>query len=86
MQEAPEQGGGGVADALKSLGDGLSAASQDESVPEEARAAFSAALEAFSQGMQILQGGEQPPDPSQPVSMEQGASKGAVPMSHGRPS
>jgi hypothetical protein len=84
MQEAPAQGGG-VADALKTLGQGLSAATQDESVPEEARAAFSAALEAFSQGMSILEGGGQAPSPSEPVSMEQGASKGAVPMSHGRP-
>lgn len=76
--------GGGLAQALKSLGQGLAAVSQDEQVPEGARAAFAASLQAFEEGMAALQGGEQAPAPSEPVSMEQGAS-GAVPVSHGRP-
>lgn len=83
MQEAPQ--GGGLGDALKSLGQGLSAVSQDESVPESARAAFSAALEAFQQGLAALEGGEPEAGPSEVVTPEQGASKGAVPMTHGRP-
>ena len=84
MQEPAE--GGGPADALKSLGQGLAAASQDESMPAEAKAAFQASLEAFQQGLDILQGGGAPvPEQSGAVPMEAGASKGAVPMSMGRP-
>lgn len=86
-EPAQAGGEGGPAEALQALGKGLSevagAIAQDPEAPEEAKAAFQAAIEAFEAGVQALQGGGAP-QPSGPVSMEQGAS-GARPMSPGGP-
>lgn len=84
MQEPAEQPGG-AEEALKSLGAGLAAVSQDESVPEEAKAAFQAAHDAFQKGLALLEGGGEEAGPNETLPMEAGASKGAVPVSHGRP-
>jgi hypothetical protein len=70
---------------LASLGQGLEAVANDPSVPDEAKAAFQAALEAFKSGFELMAaGGGKPQDPSGPVSPEQGVSN-SVPVSHGRP-
>jgi hypothetical protein len=85
--EAGAEGGGGgsAVDALMSLEKGLSsvaeAAGRDPQFPEEAKAAFASALDAFRQGLEILSGGGAP---SGPVAMEAGAS-GARPVSPGGP-
>lgn len=75
------------ADILSEAGDALKKAvdaiTQDPSVPDDAKKAFSAAMDAFMQGAQILQGGGQAQAPG-PATPEQGAS-GAQPMSMQRP-
>ena len=70
---------------LASLGQGLEAVANDPSVPEEAKAAFQAALEAFKSGFEMMAGeaSEPTPEPVATTTPEQGAS-GAMPMSHGR--
>lgn len=88
---APEQGGGegggGITQVLQQLDAGLykvaTTLAQSQGAPEEAKAAFQAASQAFRQGIQILTegGGE----PQQQTTPEQGANPNAVPMGHGRP-
>lgn len=84
-QPAGGEGGGDVVEALMGLEKGLAsvteAAGSDPNFPEEAKAAFAAALDAYRQGLEALSGGGQP---SGPVAMEAGAS-GARPMTHGGP-
>lgn len=91
MQEpAPAPEGGGVAEKIVGLDADLSKlatlAAQNPQFPEGAKAALQASLDAFRQFTQMItEGGAAPADPSGSVPMEAGASKGAVPMSHGRP-
>jgi hypothetical protein len=81
---APAQDGG-AEEAISQAGSTLSKLVEDPGLPEEAKAAFKAALEAFSAGVSALTGGGSGPQPEQGVvTPEQGAS-GAVPMSHGGP-
>ncbi len=85
-EQKPE--GGGPAEALNALGQGLSdvagAMAQDPGVPDGAKQAFASALEAFKAGMAALEGGGEGPQPEQGVSTpEQGAS-GAQPANMGR--
>lgn len=77
MQDAPAQGGG---DPLADVQSKLAEVAGQEGLPEEAKAAFTAALEAFAAGLEAMKGGGEPQGPAA-VSPEQGAS-GAVPMSH----
>lgn len=85
---APEQApqGGGAEEAIKNLGEGLSslvqAMGEDPAIPEEAKGAFQAALEAFTAGAQAMSGGGGAA-PQGAVTPEQGAS-GAMPESMGR--
>lgn len=73
----------GAEDPLKKLEAALAdVASQ---APDEAKEAFAAALDAFRQGLEIAAGGGSSSPANQAVTMEQGGSKGAVPMSMGRP-
>lgn len=95
MQGAPapeggESGGGGIAEVLQGLDAGLSKVTQalsQGSAPEEAKAAFQAALQAFRQGLEILTSGDGDPQrqAAQTTTPEQGANPNAVPMGHGRP-
>ena len=66
----------------QAIAEALAGITQSPDVPEQAKAAFQASLEAFQAGLEILQGGgaAEPHQPSGPVSMEQGAS-GAQPIS-----
>jgi hypothetical protein len=86
-QPAQEQGGG-IVEALTGLDKGLfqitTAVTENPQVPEEAKAAFQSALQAFRKGLEMLTSGGGQPAPSGPVTPEQGVS-GAQPMSHGRP-
>lgn len=85
MQEAPAQEGGGVAETLTAVDAQLSKiaqfAGQSPQMPEEAKAAFASALEAFRAGLEIVTGaaghGAQGPAA---VAPEQGGAQGAVPM------
>ncbi len=91
MQEAPAQGGG-VAEKIVGLDADLAKlatlAAENPQVPEDAKAALQASLDAFRQFTQLITGpgaqGGAPADPSAPVPMEAGTS-GAMPVSHGRP-
>ncbi len=69
---------------LASLGQALEAVASDPSVPEEAKAAFQAALEAFKSGFELMGASEAAsPESTGTVTPEQGASD-SVPMNHGR--
>ena len=78
MQDAPAQGGG---DPLADVQSKLAAIASQEGLPEKARVAFAAAVEAFSAGLEAVNGGGEEPQGPAAVVPEQGAS-GAVPMSH----
>jgi len=90
---APEGGGagGGIGDVLQDVDGKLSKIAQmtgQSSIPDEAKAAFAQASEAFRAGLEIVMqlaegGGGQPAPQGGTVSPEQGGSQGAVPMSHG---
>lgn len=86
---APEEGGGGITQALvetdKSLFKISQLVGQNPEVPDEVKAAFQASLDAFRQGLESLTGGGSgsAPVPAN-ASPEQGAS-GAQPMSMQRP-
>lgn len=88
---APEQGGG-IADALvdtdKNLAAIAGAMAKNPQIPDEVKAAFQTASQAYRQGMEAVMeiaggggapGGEEPPGGGA-VSPEAGASRGAVPM------
>lgn len=88
--EGGGEGGGGVAEVLQKLDQGLlqvtQALAQSQGAPEGAKEAFAASLAAFRQGLEILTsdgGGARAPQ--QTTTPEQGANPNAVPMSHGRP-
>ena len=81
--QEPQDPASVLAEAGDSLQKAVMLITQDKSVPDEAKKAFAAALDAFSQGAQLLQGGGAP-DAGGPVSPEQGAS-GAQPMSMQKP-
>lgn len=76
------------AEALAETGSKLqelvAAITQDPQVPDGAKAAFAAALDAFSKGTEALQGGGAEQEAPEAVTMEQGAS-GAKPQSMQRP-
>jgi hypothetical protein len=79
--EAPPAEGGDTEALLQAMGEGLTKLTSDPGVPEEAKAAFAAALEAYTAGVEALKGGG---GASAPVPMDAGAS-GAQPMSMERP-
>lgn len=79
-EEVEEQGG---SDPLKKLEAAL--ADVADQAPDEAKEAFAAALDAFRQGLELAAGGGGGAPANQAVTMEQGGSKGAIPMSMGRP-
>ncbi len=86
MQEAPAQEGG-VTETLVEVDAKLAKlvqfVGQAAQVPEEAKAAFAQALEAYRSGLEIVmaaaQGGGGPQGPAA-VAPEQGGAQGAVPM------
>lgn len=89
---APQEGGasgGGITEVLQQLDAGLykvaTTLAQSQGAPEEAKAAFQAASQAFRQGIEILTGGGQGQAPQQTTTPEQGGNPNAVPVSHGRP-
>lgn len=86
----PEEAGGGITQALvetdKSLFKISQLVGQNPEVPDEVKAAFQAALDAYRQGLSALTGGGEGGSAPAPAnaSVEQGAS-GAQPMSMQRP-
>lgn len=82
-------GDGGIEQVLQGIADGLAKVNDtlgSSGAPDEAKAAFAAALQSFQEGMEILQnGGQDPGGPSQTTTPEQGANPNAVPMTMGRP-
>jgi hypothetical protein len=81
VQDAPAPAQGGAEEAISQAGSTLSKLVEDPGLPEEAKAAFSAALEAFTAGVSALTGGGAQREQGV-TTPEQGAS-GAVPMNHG---
>lgn len=85
-QEAPpkEDAGGGIAEGLAATGAQLQkfteAVSQDPQVPDEVKAQFAAALEAFTGAAQGLSGG---PSAGGSATPEQGGNPNAKPMGMG---
>lgn len=89
MPESAEgEGGGSMSEALQSTDQMLSqitqAVTQNGQVPDEAKQAFTAALQAYRQGLEIILGAAGGGQANQPTTPEQGAS-GAQPESMARP-
>lgn len=88
-----QQSGGGIADAFVKLDKGLLTISkvvaENPSIPDEAKQLLQAAHESYRQALEIINdvagGGGGGGQGGGAVSPEQGASKGAVPMTMGRP-
>lgn len=88
---APQEGqGGGVAQALMDLDKTLFqvvSAVQKAPIPDDIKAKFSTALDAYRAGLEGLTGGAQEGPKGQPMpgaaTPEQGANPNARPMNHG---
>lgn len=90
----PQSGGGGIAEAIAQVDSTVNAiaqaVAQNPKVPDEVKAAWQDALGALRKAEQALvqaaggEGGDSEPDEDDQgtTTMEQGGSKGAVPMSH----
>lgn len=87
---AAGEGGGGVADAIVGLDAGLAklakASIENPQIPEGAKQAIQAALDAFRSYTDALTGGGEAPAPEPgPANVPAMAGASGVPMSHGRP-